>query len=318
MKFNESVIPHYELERVPFEDLKSMVKIEPEHLKEKSSWFIIGGKLCYFKEREETRMFTEIFCEEYGKLLGFNMAEYSLGYISEREVGGKKGQSKFGLISPNYQDPQYNYLLVSDLLNPRISNYGAYGPYSMQSLLNFLDTEFRLVPGKEEAMQDTVNEYIFDCFTKQIDRNPKNICYEVLADGSPTDPRYWGLHGRKVKEIRLATVFDSEKSLGIVKTPHGYQLQDSSLDWHSACPYSDEDKTLEGAGVDPRMFQLLVEHEDLARPLIERLAYDDEYRKVIENFERSNGRIVMDPALKKHLIAIFLGRQNEFKRLLSL
>ena len=52
MKFNESVIPHYELQRVPFEDLKKMVKIEPEHLKEKSSWFIIDGQLCYFKERE--------------------------------------------------------------------------------------------------------------------------------------------------------------------------------------------------------------------------------------------------------------------------
>ena len=318
MKFNESVIPHYELERVPLKDLKTMVKIEPEHLKEKSSWFIVKGQLCYFKEREDTRMFTEIFCEEYGKLLGFRMAEYSLAYISEREVGGKKGESKFGLLSPNYQDPQYNYLLASDLQNPRISNYAAYGPYCMQSLLSFIDTEFAKVEGKDQTMQDTVNEYIFDCFTKQVDRNPKNICYEVLANGSTTDPKYWGLHGRKVKEIRLATLYDNEKSLGIVKTPQGYQLQDSSLEWQSACPYSLEDKDYVGLGVDPRMVQLLLDHEQLARPLIERLAYDDEYRKVIELFEHTNGRIVMDPGLKKHLLAIFLGRQNEFKRLLTL
>ena len=318
MKFNESVIPHYELSRVPLEELKNMVKIEPSHLKEKSSWFIIKGQLCYFKEREQTRMFTEIFCEEFGKLLGFRMAEYSLGYISERTIDGKKGERKLGLISPNYQSRQYNYLLASDLQNPRISNCSSYGPYCMETLLRFINTEFAGVPGKDETIQDTVNEYIFDCFTKQVDRNPKNICYEILADGCATDPKYWGLHRRRVKQIRLATLYDNEKSLGIVKTPQGYQLQDSSLEWQSACPYSTDDKDYEGLDVDPRMLQLLIEHPDLARPLIERLAYDDEYRKIIEMFEHTNGRMMIDPALKQHLVAIFLGRQNEFKRLLTL
>ncbi|MBQ6841151.1 MAG: hypothetical protein IJO63_03460 [Bacilli bacterium] len=318
MKFNESVIPHYELERVPFEDLKTMVKIEPEHLKEKSSWFIIKGQLCYFKEREETRMFTEMFCEEYGKLLGFDMAQYSLAYISEREVGGKKGPNKLGLISPNYQDPKYNYLLVSDLLNPRISNYPAYGPYCMHSLLDFISHEFATVDGVEETIQGTINKYIFDFHTKQIDGNPKNMCYEILADGSVNNPRYWGLHGRKVKRIRPATFFDCEKSLGIVKTPSGYILDDSSLDWEAACPYSLDDEGYVGIGVDPRMLQLYIEYPEYAKPLMERLAYDDEYRKVIEMFDHTNGRICMDPNVKKHLMAIFLGRQEEFKRLLTL
>lgn len=317
MKFNESVIPHYEVERVPFEQLKTMIKIEPGHLKEKSSWFIIKGQLCYFKEREETRMFTEMFCEEYGKLLGFDMAQYSLAYIRERDVD-KKGQSKLGLLSPNYQNPEYNYLLVSDLLNPQISNYPAYGPYCMQSLLSFIDHEFANVPGKEETIQGTIDKYIFDFNTKQIDGNPKNMCYEILANGNVSNPRYWGLHGRKVKQIRPATFFDCEKSLGIVKTPAGYQLTDDSLGWEAACPYSPEDKDYVGFGVDPRMLQLYLEYPAYAKPLIERFAYDDEYRKVIEMFEQSNGRIVMDPTIKKHLIAIFLGRQEEFKRLLTL
>ena len=316
MKFNESVIPHYELERVPFEALKEMVKIEPQHLKEKSSWFVIKGQLCYFKEREETRMFTEMFCEEYGKLLGFDMAQYSLAYISEREVGGKKGQSKLGLLSPNYQRPEFNYLLVSDLLNPQISNYPAYGPYCMQSLLYFLEQEFTNSEGVEDTLQGTINKYIFDFNTKQIDGNPKNMCYEILASGN--NPAYWGLHGRKVKKIRTATFFDCEKSLGIVKTPGGYQLTDESLGWEAACPYSAEDKDYIGYGVDPRMLQLYLDYPQYAKPLMERLAYDDEYRKVIEMFEQSNGRIVMDPMLKKHLVALFLGRQNEFKRLLTL
>jgi len=282
MKFNESVIPHYELERVPFEDLKSMVKIEPEHLKEKSSWFIIKGQLYYFKEREQTRMFTEMFCEEYGKLLGFDMAEYSLAYISERNNSGRKGPSKLGLLSPNYQDPQYNYLLVSDLLNPRISNYPAYGPYCLQSLLRFIEHDFANVQGVEETMQGTIDKYIFDFNTKQIDGNPKNMCYEILANGNVSNPKYWGLHGRKVKQIRPATFFDCEKSLGIVKTPSGYQLLDDSLEWEAACPYSTDDKAFLGLDVDPRMLQLYLDYPQYAKPLIERLAYDDEYRKLLK------------------------------------
>lgn len=317
MKFNESVIPHHEVERVPFKYLKRMVKIEPQHLQEKPTWFIIGGQLYYFKEREQTRMFTEMFCEEYGKLLGFDMAEYSLAYIKERELDGKKGQSKLGLLSLNYQDPKYNYLLVSDLLNPQISNYPTYGPHCMKSLLSFISDKFADVPGKEETMQGTINKYIFDFNTKQIDGNPKNMCYKILANGNVRDPKYWGLHGRKVEQIRPATFFDCEKSLGIVKTPAGYRLTDDSLDWQAACPYSTEDKEWVGFDVDPRMLQLYLEYPEYAKPLIERLAYDDEYRKVIEMFEQPNGKIVMDPALKKHLLAIFLGRQNEFKRLLT-
>lgn len=318
MKFNESVIPHYELTRVPLEDLKKMVKISPDHLREKSSWFIIKGQLCYFKERENTRMFTEVFLEEYGTMLGFDMAKYQLTYISEREVGGKKGRNKLGLISPNYQHPEYNYYLASDLLDNQISNLSNYGSYSMTGLLSYLMNEFAGVPGMESAMQDTANLYLLDCFTKQIDRNPKNICYEVLAEENPSNKKYWGLHGRKVTKIRLATVFDSEKSLGIVKTPSGYRLLDSSLNWESSCPYGYNDKSFEGLGVDSRILQIYMEYEKLVRPLIERLAYDDEYRKVIEMFEAPNSRMIIDPAVKKHLLAIFYGRQEEFKRLLTL
>jgi len=203
-------------------------------------------------------------------------------------------------------------------MNAQISNYSAYGSYSMQSLLSFIDNEFINIPGREETLKSTVEKYIFDFNTKQIDNNPKNMCYEILAEDNATNPKYWGLHGRKVKQIRPATFFDCEKSLGIVKTGSGYQLTDSTLSWESACPYSSNDSEYEGLDVDPRILQLYIEYPQYAKPLIERFAYDDEYRKVIEAFEHANGKIIVDKALKKHLLAIFLGRQDEFKRLLSL
>lgn len=316
MRYNESVIPHYHVPRVPLEDLKTMVKIDYDHLKEKSSWYIIDGQLCFFKERDEARMFSEIFESLYGELLGFDTAKYSLAYIREQKKVGRS-ESKLGLLSPNYQRKDYNYYLVSDLLRSNIANLSSYGVYSLENLIAYFEQEFASVDGARSAIEDTLKLYIFDYFNNQTDRNPKNLCYEFLVKPPISEGDYWGLHGKKVIQIKLATVFDSEKSLGIVKGPKGYEMTDDSLAWESALPYSE---IIDAAGfdVDPNILGLYIDHTSIVKPFIERLAYEDEYRKVIENFDQLNSMVKLDPLSKEHLLRVFLGKQNELKRLLTL
>lgn len=316
MKYNESVISHYHEPRVPLESLKNMVKIDYEHLKEKSTWFILDGQLCFFKERDEARMFTEIFESEYGELLGFDTAKYSLAYLREKKQVGKT-TSKLGLISPNYQNSEYNYYLASDLLKNNIANLSSYGPYSLENIIAYFKHEFPGVPGVDQAIEDTLKLYIFDYFNSQTDRNPKNLCYRFKVEPPIAEGEYWGLHGKKVVQITLATVFDSEKSLGVTKGPNGYEITDESPVWESALPYS---AIIDASGfdVDPNIVALYFDHNQLVRPFIERLAYGDEYRKVIENFTQLNSRVILDPVTKEHLLRVFLGKQNELKRLLAL
>lgn len=317
MQYNQSVIQHHTQAKVPIYDLKSMVKISPDHLREKDTWYMCDGKLQYFKERDEVRMFSELFCEEYAKKLGFKVASYDLAVLRDISAGAKVGEAKLGLLTPNYQDSRYNYYLVSDLLNSDISNLGAYGNYSLSNLITFLRTEYGDVEGVEEAIQDTVNLFLFDYMTDQEDRNPKNICFEVDAEPG-SNKKYWGLHGRKVKRISLATLFDNERSLGITKTGNGYQMENGSNAWDTSMPYCDEDVDMSSINVDPHVFSLFVEETDLAGPMIERLANQSEYLDVINNsFSKNINKVMLNNDEKKFLIAKFLGRQEALKRILK-
>lgn len=318
MQFNSSVIQHHTEGRVPLYDLKRMVKISPDHLAEKSSWFMVDGKLQYFKERDQIRMFSEIFCEEYGKKLGFRMADYQLEYLREITFGTKVGETKFGLLSPNYQDNRYNYYLVSDLLNSDISNLGCYGNYSLSNLISFLRTEYGDVPGVNEAIRDTINLFLFDYVTNQEDRNPKNICYEVEAEAGD-DKKYWGLHGRKVKKIALATVFDSERSLGIKKTANGYEMINDSPEWESALPYSSETDNEIIDGMNSGVMELYMDEPEIVTPLMSRLAYGDDFEKLIkDSFSHSNDKVCLSKDEKDFLLHNFFERQNGLRRVLSL
>lgn len=317
MKYNESVISHYHVPRIPLDKLKDMVKIDYNHLKEKSTWYMIDGRLCFFKKRDEARMFTELFESEYGELLGFDTAKYELAYVRDEKAMGRS-LSRLGLISPNYQKANYNYYLVSDLLKNNIANLSSYGPYSLANLVSYFKEEYPDVQGVEQAIEDTLKLYVFDYFNSQTDRNPKNLCYEFYVEPPIAEGEYWGLHGKRVTQIRLAPVFDSEKSLGVTKGAHGYEITDDSIVWQSALPYSSIVDSEGLDGIDPNIVGIYLDNMTSITPFMERLAYGDEYLKVIENFTQNNSRVLLDPVTKEHLLRVFLRKQNELKRLLAL
>lgn len=315
--YNKSVIPHYNLQVIPIRDLGKMVKISPDHLKEKSTWYLVDGILSYFKERQDYRLFTELFCEEYGKLLGFNMAEYSIAYVRDNGVFGERKSSTLGLLSPNYQNKDSNYYLLSDLQDVNISSLSTYGNYSLQNLILYVSDVLGKTPNYEKIVQTLVNLYLFDYFTNQYDRNPKNICMQMDVIRAKRDRKNYGLHSRKINDANVTCIFDNEKSLGLKKTAGGYALSDDSLEWQSAMPYSlVEDAEVDG--LNANILGLLIDHEKEARPMMERLAYESEYRKVIERFSMPNSQVSMDDATRNHLISLFLGKQDELKRVLRL
>ena len=315
MTFNGSAIPHYSVNRISLQELKKMVKITSNHLSEKPTWYNIQGTLYYFKERYDVRTFNELFCREFAKVLGLESADYSLAYISERQIGGKKGESRFGLLSRNYQKPDKNYYLANDFMDSQISNMRTYGDYSFENLLRYLYTEFAGISGIDETIQSLVHMYVFDFFTSQTDRNFKNVCFELEADPCKGNSNPQSLYGRTIKNVRLAPMFDNEKSLGIVKTSDGYDLVGSPSKWEPAFPYSSYDYC--NFEVDSNILQLYVNNSELALPLIERLAYDDEYRKALEAFQSSMSPIFLDPALRDHLLYFFQEKQKELQRVLK-
>jgi hypothetical protein len=294
-----------------------MVKISSEHIKEKSTWYKIDGELYYFKERDEIRMFTEMFCSTFAKILGLKTADYIPSCLKEL-VGVKKGPAKLGLISKNFQNPKMNYYLFSDLLDNRISNLGTYGEYSLENLLQYFLNEFKGVAGVQETIQALVNMFIFDFFTNQTDRNVKNVCCEVDATPKYDRNGYHGLYGRKISSIHLAPIFDSEKSLGIMKSSHGFSLADKSQTWNTACPYSVFENGDGYEEIDPNILLLFMDNEKIARPLIERLANGDEYKLAMEQYQHPNSEIHLDTATSEHLSTLFEEKQKQLKKLLAL
>ena len=184
MRLNDALIPHYRSKIVPLKELKNRVAINETLLREKSTWYEIDGKLNYFKVRNDFRLFSEFFFSMFAsKIMGLQSLEYHLAYV--RTEGPNISQAdevtKCGLLSENFQNPNYNHYLISELMNPEISDFVAYGgEYNLKSLLTFF---------KDYLAHDEYNAnelfliklFISDAFTVQVDRNPNNIAFQVPA-----------------------------------------------------------------------------------------------------------------------------------------
>lgn len=346
MRLNDALIPHYRSRMVPFEELKNRVAINESLLKEKPTWYEINGKLNYFKVRNDFRLFSEFFFSMFAsKIMELQSLEYHLAYVRTEmpKVSQDCEQTKCGLLSANFQNPNYNHYLVSELMHPEISDFVAYGGYNLKSLLSFF---------KDYLAYDeyTANElfliklFISDAFMIQVDRNPNNIAFQIPAvdNVSFTDR----LRPKKIanlkcgvtvhdneRDIDLLTgfmpnvVFDSERILGIdhkdVLTYKKGEL------WIPLFPYDDnvdflnmkeneiEQVQKDFCGLDPNLMSLYSDYPTICKPLLDRLAYDDEYRKILEEFNAEDCPIVLSNGDLDYINMVLKDRQEAFKRILS-
>jgi len=122
-------------------------------------------------------------------------------------------------------------------------------------------------------------------------------------------------------------VFDSERILGISKSSVSYNKNDC---WIPAFPYSnevnlkkmnkDEVKEIQNTqfdGMDPNLVSLYCDYHDVCKPYFERLAYDDEYRKVLEDFHDETCPVILSSGDYEYVTMVLQDRQEAFKRVLS-
>lgn len=288
-KINNALIPHYKNQRIEFSLLKKEVKIEEGHLKEKKTWYYIDRKLMFFKPRDDYRLFTELFCSSYGKILGGDFVDYSVAYVTDSIVEkGMKPQKTLGLLSPNFQIKDKHYYMFSDLFNPEISNLKHFGEYSLSNLLEYF--KYQCTPEYyENIKQKLINTYLIDYFCDQIDRNPKNLSCEVNMK-SKEEKYYNALHAKTV-ELELSKIYDNERSLGL-QVKHGKTLCGTSTVWSEKFPYK-PDMNGESEGMPNSLLELCLDFSKESLVMLNRLIKDNEYKQVLEQFMGINKPITI-------------------------
>lgn len=349
MKLNKATINHYRSKMIPTKDLKKQVCLNEEYLREKPTWYEIENKLQYFKIRNDFRIFTELF---YNKLATTIMELQSLDYhiasirTISPTINKSKEETKKGLLSVNFQNPNYNHYLVSELMQSEISDFVAYGGYSLESLLNF----FKDYISKEDYKTNElflIKLFILDGFTYQLDRNPNNIAFQIprIANTSYKDR----LHIEKLKRNKNAIdtleyneetqtyrikglipniVFDNERILGVDhKDVFSYSNENC---WIPEFPYSNdlrfEKNNMEYAnkvkrknfdGLDPNLTSLYMNHQEICEPFFERLAYDDQYRKILEDFYKETSPVILSNSDVEYVTSVLQNQQKELKKIIT-
>lgn len=345
MKLNEAMIPHYRSEIIPIDILKKKISLNEKYLKEKFTWYEIDERLQYFKIRNDFRLFTEQFFSLLGReVFDLDTLDYRVSYVRTIDPVIKSCDEKTqcGLLSDNFQEKDYNYYLVSELHNSEISDFVAYEGYSLESLLNFFRDYLTYDSYKENELF-LIKLFISDAYTHQEDRNPHNIGFKIpKINGVPHNKR---LHPEILRTSKCAQkhieikddgqllikgltptkVYDSERSFGTdhkdVFTYHQGQIWAPLFPYNSETLFETQEQALETAeiydGLDPNLCELYMNHTDICKPYFERIAYDDEYRKILERFKHRNSQIFLTDSEEERITNILEDKREIFQRILK-
>lgn len=345
MHLNKAVIPHYRVHTIPIEKLKRKVSLNENYLREKPTWYEIEGKLQYFKIRNDFRLFTEQFFSMFGReILGLDTLDYHVAFVRTIDPVLKKSEevTKCGLLSENFQSSQYNYYLVSELLNPQISDFIAYGGYTLENLLAF----FKDYLDKKEYTENElflIKLFIADAFTHQEDRNYNNIGFkipkiqgvpytkrlhpEMLQSYPNADSEYTIDENGKIllKNLTPTKVYDNERILGTdhrnVFTYHTGQVWCPLFPFSQDTLFQNQEQALQCQeacdGLDPNLLELYSTYPDICKPIFERLAYDSEYRRILERFKGDTSQIALSDKSEERIIRLFEDKQKVLKRILT-
>jgi hypothetical protein len=341
MIVNEAVISHYKCAAIPFDQLKNLVNINETYLREKDTWYKINGNLKYFKVRNDYRLFTEQFFSKFGKeVVGLETIDYELASV--RVTDGDKDTKKIGLLSDNFQKPGYNYYLVSELYNSEISDLVCYSNYSLMSLLSFFNETVE--KNDYEKIKDfLIRLFISDSFMLQADRNFHNIGFKIpkfdgipytqrlrpyLVKGFPGSSKIITIEGDvpKIKGLTPTPVYDNEKILGI--DHKNVQSFKPGMIWRPLFPFSSElffetDQKAkkisddEYDGLDPNLIELYISFPKESKALIERLAYDNEYKSVLEKYLKRNQEICLQTKTLEYIESVLEERRKVFQKVLN-
>lgn len=346
MKLNEAVITHYRAPRIPTYKLKKQVALNEDYLKEKPDWYCIDGKLQYFKIRSDFRLFTEQFFSIFGReILGLDTVDYRVAYVRIQDpvLQSRNEVTKCGLLSESFQDNEHNYYLISELMNAQISDLISFGGYDLTTLLTF----FKHYLAEEDYTQMElflITFFIGDGWTHQEDRNPNNICVNIpkipgvsyterlhpsklLKKGIGSEHLVLDQFGQvKLKGLRPNKIYDNERIFGVDHRDI-FKYKKGTV-WAPLLSYNADTqfKTSEEAykasvrdydGLDPNLFSLYFDYPKICTPIFERLAYGDEYKKILERFDGKTTQIALTSSEKEYVTMVMEDKREVFQRILK-
>ena len=177
----------------------------------------------------------------------------------------------------------------------------------------------------------------------QQDRNPNNIGFQIpkidgvnykqrlrpdtiIKSGNSKAVKIEKNGLKRIKGFMPSKVYDNERIFGV---DHKNVFLHNPKDvWTPIWPYNDKlsFESQEQAkkvqddeydGFDPNLTELLINHPEYI-PIIERLAYDDEYKKVLEEFSKPNSQVTLMPKTEEYFENILEERREVFKKVLKL
>lgn len=345
MKLNEAVITHHRSSRIPTYKLKHQIALNESYLKEKPDWYEIEGKLQYFKIRNDFRLFTEQFFSMFGReILNLDTVDYRVAYVRTMDpvLRSHDEITKCGLLSESFQNPNYNYYLISELMNAQISNLINFGGYTLETLLKFFK-QYLVSEDYNEMELYLITLFIGDGMTHQEDRNPHNISVNIpKIEGIGYEERlhpeilmkkgyqeYLRLSAdgfSQLKGLKPTKVYDSERIFG-VDHKNVFTYRQGTI-WMPLLSYDDDTKfaTQEEAqqisreyysGLDPNLLSVYLDYPDICKPIFDRLAYSDEYRQILERFDGKNSQISLDDSEKEYVTMVLKDKQKVFKSILN-
>ena len=342
MLMNEALITHYREEMIPLMTLRGLVEINEAYLKEKPTWYKINREVKYFKSRGDLRLFSELFFSEFARdIIGLDTLDYEVAHVRtfDSKIKSTDEERKLGLLSTNFQTKDNNYYLVSELYNSEVSTLTGYGSYTLTNLLSYFKNTF------SEKDYIKIEEFLTklflaDAFTIQVDRNPNNIGFQIpkIPDVKYTQrlrpeilKRLGKAKGNVVIENGLAKitgmvpskVYDSERIFGI---DHKNEFVHTKGDvWAPIFPFNDEllfesqeqaqEISMIYEGVDPNLFELITTYPK-TRAIAERLAYDDEYRGILEQFSGNAKPVTLTEQEMDRISDTIEERREVFKKTL--
>ena len=308
MKINEERVPHYKLKKVPINEILKKVSINRDHLKEKNTWYMINGKLCFFKPRNDYRILGELISSDIQSSLGMDPVIYELAYIN----------NELGLVCENFQTPSNGYYHAMDLYRPSISSIKSWGPYSFKSLYDYFEVKIKDPALLEKIRTQLAELFICDYLTHQEDRNYNNIIFQMKVNGITHElGKIPSIHGKDIIDISLAKIFDNEKCFSIGRDGvYDYNL---NKEWDSAfLATPDTQKGFYEDGIDKNLFDFYCEYTDLSKPFMEKIVDEFDSKKILEKFQQGNSQVIIKPKNVSYIDSLLTNRQEGIFKILNM
>lgn len=310
MKVNDERVPHYKLKKEPIESVSKLVSIDKNHLKEKDTWYLINGKLYFFKPRSDYRIIGELLCSDIQRALGIDSVEYNLAYIN----------GQLGILSENFQVHGNNYYHVSDLYKSEISSIKAFGQYSFKTLCDYFEAKLDNKELHSIICRQLAELFICDFLTHQQDRNYKNIMFKMKVQGVEHKLGIIpSIHGRKIEDISLSKVFDSEKSFSISR--EGVYDYNLNKVWDTSFMFEDntgtgffDDERL----IDINLLSMYMYYPDLSKDFMEKIVNELNIQQILSNYQQGNSQLFLKQKNVNYLDNLLTNKQEAIQRVLDI